>query len=97
MFACWSPIAARCPLAVRSWLLANRKPQRARQSLSPARSPIAIPSPIPMRLPILATAAIAAAGGYAFAHGRTPAVVPDEHANHADHSASGAVLSLIHI
>lgn len=45
-----------------------------------------------MRLPILATAAIAAAGGYAFAHGRTPAVVPDEHANHADHSASGAVV-----
>ena len=44
-----------------------------------------------MRLLILATATIAAAGGYAFAHARTPAV-PDEHANHADHSASGAVV-----
>jgi len=39
---------------------------------------------------ILLVAVIAAAGGYAFAHARTPAV-PDEHANHADHSASGAV------
>ena len=48
-----------------------------------------------MRLLILATATIAATGGYLYsqAQARTP-VVPDEHAGHGDHAASaGAVLS----
>ena len=46
-----------------------------------------------MRLLVLATATIAAAGGYLFsqAQARTPAM-PDEHANHGDHAPSGAVV-----
>src|SRR5688572_23628094 len=44
-----------------------------------------------MRLLILATATIAAAGGYLYsqAQART-AVVPDEHAGHGDHTTAGA-------
>ena len=35
-----------------------------------------------MRLLIIATAVVAAAGGYLLAQNRAPAAVPDEHAGH---------------
>jgi carboxymethylenebutenolidase len=43
-----------------------------------------------MRIPILAAVIIAAAGGYFAAQARTP-VVPDEHAGHGEHAATGVV------
>ena len=44
-----------------------------------------------MRLSAIAIAFVAAAGGYLAAHNRSPAAVPDEHAGHGEHAASGAV------
>ena len=47
-----------------------------------------------MKILIVSTAVVAAAGGYFFSQNRLPAAVPDEHAGHADHAtAPGAVIS----
>jgi carboxymethylenebutenolidase len=44
-----------------------------------------------MKLAILATGIVAAAGGYFVSQTRATAAVPDEHANHSEHSATGTV------
>jgi carboxymethylenebutenolidase len=44
-----------------------------------------------MRLIILVTASVAAAGGFLASQARTP-VVPDEHAGHGEHAAGGSVV-----
>ena len=44
-----------------------------------------------MRILATAAAIVAATGGYLVSHNRSPAAVPDEHAGHGEHLASGAV------
>lgn len=44
-----------------------------------------------MRLVIVSTAVIAAAGGYLFSQTRAPAAVVDEHAGHGEHGVAGTV------
>ena len=45
-----------------------------------------------MRLLVVTTATVAAAGGYLFSQNRAPAAVPDEHAGHGNHTAAGSVV-----